>query len=66
MLNTIDDPMENKFISLVRIIAVVILMAGGAQLFVKKILIGALAISAGVLLWVYARKVVEHLGMDGD
>ena len=66
MLNTIDDPMENKFISLVRIIAVVILMAGGAQLFVKKILIGVLAISAGVLLWVYARKVVEHLGMDGD
>ena len=65
-MNTIDDPMENKFISLVRIIAVVILMAGGAQLFVKKILIGVLAISAGVLLWVYARKVVEHLGMDGD
>lgn len=58
--------MENKFIALVRVIAAAVLMAGIAQLFVKKVIIGSLVIAAGILLWVYARKVVEHLGMGGD
>ena len=57
--------MENKFIALVRVIAAAVLMAGIAQLFVKKVIIGSLLIAAGILLWVYARTVVEHLGMGG-
>ncbi len=58
--------MEKKFIGLVRVVAAAIVLAGVAQFIAKKILIGALVVVLGILLWVFARKVVELLGLDGD
>jgi hypothetical protein len=58
--------MEKKFIGLVRVVAAAIVLAGVAQFIAKKIVIGVLVALLGVLTWIFARKIVEHLGMDGD
>jgi hypothetical protein len=55
--------MEKPFIGLVRVVAAAILLAGVAQIVAKKLLVGGLAILAGVLVWACARRIVEHLGL---
>ena len=58
--------MHKKFIVLIRLGAAAVLVAGVAQILTKKLLIGALVIAAGVLVWAFAAKIVAHLGLSDD